>query len=146
MTETVSTGHTHNDEMCNLYLMFYSEQPLNLRCSDGESGQDGVRRCARRAAHTSGACFWLAADSTLRGGRAHFSEEEFPTKMNLKAHQAAHCLPATSKTCGLSLGIGVNRTRRAHLFHQPVHFGLVADLEDPGPATSIDRRDGFYAE
>ena len=42
MTETVRTGHTHNDEMCNLYLMFYSDEPLTLECNDNDYGQVGV--------------------------------------------------------------------------------------------------------
>ena len=36
ISKPVSVGHTHHDEMCNFYMMFYAEQPLSMQCDDGE--------------------------------------------------------------------------------------------------------------
>ena len=44
MNETVHVGHTGNDEMCNLYLMFYADVPTAMTCyNDRLSIHTGVR-------------------------------------------------------------------------------------------------------
>jgi hypothetical protein len=44
MNETVHVGHTGNDEMCNLYLMFYADLPTAMTCyNDRLSIHTGVR-------------------------------------------------------------------------------------------------------
>jgi hypothetical protein len=44
MNETVHVGHTGNDEMCNLYLMFYADVPTAMTCfNERLSIHTGVR-------------------------------------------------------------------------------------------------------
>ncbi len=33
-TKAVGAGHTHNDEMCNLYMMVYGKLPFFMYCVD----------------------------------------------------------------------------------------------------------------
>jgi hypothetical protein len=52
VNETVHVGHTGNNEMCNLYLMFYADTPTALQCHDTRlSIQSGVRAPALASAH-----------------------------------------------------------------------------------------------
>lgn len=37
-TEETQAGNTHNDEMCNMYMMVYARHPVISMCNTGEFG------------------------------------------------------------------------------------------------------------